>query len=39
MKEYKDPEKKLAFKDYYERVIPADRPLKDELHMEAYHKF
>ena len=25
--------------DYYDRVIPADRPLEDELHMNFYHKY
>jgi hypothetical protein len=33
MSEYKDPEKKQACKDYYEKVIPKDHPLEEKLHM------
>ncbi len=35
----KTEEQKKAYNDYYDRTIPADKPLADAYHMEFYHKY
>jgi hypothetical protein len=35
----KTEEQKKAYNDYYDRTIPADKPLVDAYHLEFYHKY
>ncbi|TNV78801.1 hypothetical protein FGO68_gene13649 [Halteria grandinella] len=39
LKGMKDPQQRSDYIHYYDAVIPSDKPLQDELHVEFLHKY